>query len=194
MLSDDYKGNDIAFFDDISNWRPFQIELFNKLFQDPPGSIPIEEQQLKPADPRKIIHLLDTVGNTGKSMFFKYLTVRTNVSIGRLTYGSASQLRSSAVNLGPRKLYIVDLTHSKGDLEKQEDLLAVLEDIKSGLLIRTIYGDDRMLVMEPPHILIANNTLLNYEALSEDRWELYKIHNPKGKGPYTLKSFNPKRL
>lgn len=65
---------------------------------------------------------------------FKYLNVWT-------TYCLASKLRSDAVNLGFKKLYIVELTRSQGDLEKQEDLL-----FKSDLLIRTIYVDSRILL------------------------------------------------
>ena len=114
-------------------------------------------------------------GNSGKSSFFKWLYFKHNEAIGRIGYGSASQLRSSAVNIGKKKLYIVDLARSKSKDDRQEDLLSVLEDLKSGLVTNAMYGSGRTLMMEPPHIIVSSNYVLKYELLSEDRWEVYQI-------------------
>jgi hypothetical protein len=58
-----------------------------------------------------------------------YISKHSN-DIRRLSHGSASQLRSSAVNLGSKKLYILDLARSKSKLDKKEDLLSVLGNTK----------------------------------------------------------------
>lgn len=90
-------------------------------------------------------------------------------------YGSTSQLRSSAVNLGKKDFYVVDLARSKSKDDRQEDLLSVLEDLTSGLVTNVIYGSGKTLLMEPPHSIVSSNYSLKYELFSEDRWDLSQI-------------------
>ena len=133
----------------------------------------------KEPDPRNIISLIDKKGNSGKSSFFKWLSYKNPESIGRLGYGSASQLRSSAVNIGKKELYIVDLARSKSKQDREEDLLSVLEDLKSGFITNAMYGSGKILMMEPPHIIVSSNYEFKYEALSSDRWHIYRITSKK---------------
>lgn len=104
-------------------------------------------------------------------------------------YGSASQLRSGAVNIGKKKLYIVDLARSKSSGDKEEDLLSVLEDIKNGFVTNAMYGSGKTLMMEPPHIIVSSNYILNYELLSSDRWQVYEINSKN-----QLKQKDPKKF
>lgn len=112
-----------------------------------------ENGKLKEPDMRSIISIADFKGNSGKSSFFKYLYVKDRENVGRITYGSASQLRSASIAMGKKKLYIIDLARSKAKDDKQEDLLSVIEDIKSGTIISPMYGKNSELIMEPPHII-----------------------------------------
>jgi hypothetical protein len=166
-IFDEYAGTDIKIFDNKANWHEWQLKIYEKIF-NPDGSF-------KQADPRKIISLVDQKGNSGKSSFFKWLFYKNPDTIGRIGYGSASQLRSSAVNLGKKDLYVVDLARSKSKDDRQEDLLSVLEDLKSGLVTNVMYGSGKTLIMEPPHIIVSSNYILKYDLLSEDRWDIYQI-------------------
>lgn len=179
----DYTANDIALFHDKKNWYPWQKQIYDKVFND--------DGSFKTADPRHIISVIDTKGNTGKSSWWKFWFYNYPDEIARIGYGSASQLRSGAVNIGKKKLYIVDLTRSKAYNDKEEDLLSALEDIKNGFLTNSMYGSGRTLVMEPPHVIVSSNYPMPYELLSEDRWEIYEINSRKRlveKNPKTIKT------
>lgn len=166
-IFDGYNGEDVKLFDDKNNWRPWQKELYEEIFT--------KTDQIKEPDPRRIISLIDKIGNTGKSSFFKYLYFKHPEEIGRISYGTASQLRSSLINIGNKKIYIVDLTRSKSQYDKQEDLLSAIEDLKSGLVISSMYGAGKDLLMNPPHVIISSNYLFKLELLSMDRWKIYEV-------------------
>jgi len=180
-LFSEYKADDIKIFDDPKNWHSWQKEIYNIIFDS--------EDNYKIPDQRKIISIVDEKGNSGKSSFFKWLFYNHSDTIARLGYGSASQLRSGAVNLGKKKLYIIDLARAKSKEDRQQDLLSVLEDLKSGLVTNAMYGSGKTLIMEPPHIIVSSNYILEYNLLSEDRWQVYEIL-PSNK----LKSINPKTV
>jgi hypothetical protein len=169
-----YEGKDLARFENPKDWYPWQKQIYESIFAEENGSVYFKEP-----DPRHIISLIDIKGNSGKSSFFKWLSYKYPEYIGRIGYGSASQLRSSVVNIGSKQLYIVDLARSKSKNDHPEDLLSVLEDLKSGFIANAMYGSGKTLLMEPPHILVSSNYAFNYELLSEDRWEIYEIKDKK---------------
>lgn len=164
---EDYNGNDVKIFNDKKNWHEWQTKIYNLLLE--------ESGNFKKPDPRKIISLIDIEGNSGKSSFFKWMFFKYPDKIGRIGYGSASQLRSSVVNIGKKDLYVIDLARSKSKNDKEEDLLSVIEDLKSGLVTNAMYGSGKTLLMEPPHIVVSSNYTLNYKLLSKDRWQVYEI-------------------
>ena len=163
----DYSANDISIFKDPKNWHPWQQDLYNLVFN--------KDGSFRDPHPRHIISLVDIKGCSGKSTWFKYWYFKHPEDIGRMGYGSASQLRAGAVNLGKKKLYIVDLARSKSVNDREEDLLSVLEDIKNGLVSNAMYGSGKTLMMEPPHIIVCSNYVLKYNLLSEDRWQVFEI-------------------
>jgi hypothetical protein len=175
---DEYTGSDIKIFDNDKNWYPWQKELYQKLFNS--------DNSFRQPDGRKIISIIDKTGNNGKSSFYKFLFFHHAEFIGRIGYGSASQLRSSCVNIGKKNVYIIDLARSKSKNDKEEDLLSVLEDLKTGLITTSMYGSGGTLLMDPPNIVVSSNYALNYELLSADRWEVYEIRSHK------LKKINTK--
>ena len=166
-LNDEYTRSDIKHFDSEKNWMLWHKKIYSKLF-DQNGKL------INPHD-RKIYYILDKVGKSGKSQFYKWLYNKYPHLIGRISYGNASQLKSSVLNMGMRKIYIVDLARSKGKGDSESDLLSAVEDIKSGLVINPMYGKGEILEMDPPHIIISANYLPNFNSLSADRWEAYEI-------------------
>lgn len=167
-----YNGDDIKILDDRKNWKPWQIQIFEKFFN--------EDLTIKTANEREIYSIVDIEGQSGKSIFYKWMFVHIGAEqIGAITFGTAAQLRASILNLGEKKLYILDLTRTKGKEDKEEDLMSVLESTKNGMVTSPMYGKGATLLMEPPHILITSNYLLDYELLSMDRWKIYEL-KPNG--------------
>ena len=184
-LFGDYTGKDVKFFEDRKTWHPWQHELYSKIF-NPDGTFQIP-------NPRKIISLVDTQGNSGKSSFFKFLYFKHPSEIGKIGYGTASQLRTSFVNVGRKTLYIVDLARSKGRDDKQADILSALEDAKNGAIFSAMMGAGKTLLMEPPHIIISTNYKLDYGLLSADRWDTYNIQDAKLKEFKYKEGVSPKK-
>lgn len=170
----EYDGRDIQIFKDSKNWYEWQTEIYNMIF-DKKGNI-------KEPDLRQITSIVDFEGNSGKTSYFKYLYILNKNDIGRLTYGTASQLRSAVVGLGKKKIYIIDLARTKAKEDSQQDLLSVIEDIKSGMVFAAMYGQAKELIMEPPHVIVSSNYLLNTESLSSDRWQVFEILKNKKLG------------
>lgn len=166
-----YVGSDLIIFETPSKWHPWQKEVYKMLFD--------EIGEIIPPDNRSIISLVDKVGNCGKSSFWKYLMFKHPDSIGRITYGTAAQLRSSVLNIGPKPIYICDLSRTKGRTDSEIDLISVIEDIKSGTVISSFYGKGRCLLFDPPHIILSSTHVFTKGSLSEDRWKIFEIKNYK---------------
>lgn len=170
-----YQGTDIKIFDNRSNWFGWQKQIYNMIAN--------ERGEIKQPNLRTIISIVDRRGNSGKSTFFKYMLAKEFPNdIARIGYGSASQLRPSVTNIGPKKIYIIDLPRSKSKQDREEDLLSILEDIKIGLVINPMYGVGNTLLMDPPHVIVASNYIPNYKLLSSDRWEMHEITEEKELG------------
>lgn len=73
-------------------------------------------------------------------------------------------------------IYIIDLTRSKGKFDNEQDLLSVIEDLKSGFLTSPMYGRNSILMMDPPHLIISSNSEMDYSLLSHDRWKIFTIN------------------
>ena len=82
---------------------------------------------------------------------------------------------NSSNKAGPKKMYILDLTRTKGKGDSEHDLLSVLESIVDGMIYSPMYGKCKTLLMEPPHVRITSNYALDYTLLSLDRWKVYEI-------------------
>jgi hypothetical protein len=168
-----YNGPDTQIFKEKKNLYSWQLFIYKMIYD---SSFKSADKKIHVPDQRTIISLVDIEGCTGKSAFFKWLFVENPNEVGRLSYGTASQLRSAAINQGPKKVYIIDLARAKGKCDNEVDLLAVIEELKSGFVISPMYGKTKLLVIEPPHLIISSNYLMSYELLSDDRWAVYSIN------------------
>jgi hypothetical protein len=165
----EYTASDVAILEDRANWHDWQRDLYSRIFYQT-GEV------RKPHD-RKIMFLYDPVGNNGKSTFFKWLYWRNSQSIGHISVGTASQLRSSVCKVPHKSIYLCDIPRSLGSQDQYRiaDLMAVVEEIKSGLLLDMMYGSHNLLLMNTPHVIVSSNFLINPDSLSKDRWEILKI-------------------
>lgn len=162
-----YQGMDVDILDDVYQRYPWQAALFEELFIS--GSL-----RFKTPDDRKIYWITDPIGNSGKSKFTKYVVIRSTASI-KVPFGTATQMRSAIINEGPCNLYIIDIPRT---LAKDDDMHAVyslIEDLKNGFVVSSMYGKNAKLIMNPPHVIVFSNMPCPRQALSADRWIEYKI-------------------
>lgn len=166
-----YVAKDLNFFDDPLQLYPWQDFMLSRLFR--PGV----KTLLTPHD-REIIWVQDPFGNSGKSKFIKYLCYNNSKAI-KLSFGTAAQLRSSVIAAGAQELYLVDIPRTLGDDDSIDSLISVMEDIKNGFVVSSMYGKYQSLMMNPPHVVVFSNNKAPLDKLSVDRWVLYGIDSQK---------------
>jgi len=160
-----YSGRDLKIFE--HGLYPWQEDLLAKIFTE-------GKTNIKNPDDRKIFWYSDPHGNCGKSKFVKYLCFN-NSAITKLSFGTAAQLRSSVVSAGPFKVYLIDIPRTLGNDDSLSSVISVLEDIKNGFVVSSMYGKHQSLMMEPPHIICFSNDKCPKELMSLDRWEPFLI-------------------
>lgn len=172
----DYNADDLAVFEDPDYLHPWQNSVLEILFEP-------DMDTVKSGDGRTIYSIVDMHGRKGKSSFIKWLCYRHPLKLGRLSYGTAAQLRSSIINLGTRQAYIVDLPRTRGRRDSLPDLLSAIEDLAGGFVTSPFRGASGQLMMEPPIIFVMSNFKLSYGLMSNDRWRIYEISEQQ---PYQL--------
>lgn len=165
-----YDGEDIAVFKNRDNWHTWQKDLFNYLFD--------ENEDFRPPSHREILFIFDPFGNTGKSSFVKWLRITYEQEIGIITEANAQQLRSSLITIGKKSLYIVDLPRTKSK-QGVNDVLNILEQVKSGMLQSVMYGRHKEMIFEPVHIVVFGN-YVPVGGLSTDRFKTWRLERKTG--------------
>lgn len=133
---------------------------------------------LGPVNPREIIWIVDEHGNSGKSIFAKYMFHHHNVL--KLSWGDTGDLINLVCKLDVKRAYIFDLSRTKPKTFSSQDLYSAMEDIKNGYLVNTKY-ETAVKAFAPPHIVVFANTAPVQECLSADRWNV--IYLPKEANP-----------
>lgn len=165
-----YKGGDLQIFA-RDGFYPWQQEVNDIIFE-------VGSFDIKSSTSREVIWIEDRTGNTGKSIFTKYLAYN-NPLITKLPFGSGSQMRASVVEEGAHKVYIIDIPRTLCNDDSANNIYSIIEDIKNGYVKSSMYGKPRTLFMEPPAIIIFSNMPCPIEKLSVDRWKIYAIINDK---------------
>lgn len=160
-----YSGRDLKVFE--SGFYPWQEDIFDIFFER-------DKNTLKTPHDREIYWFTDPNGNCGKSKFIKYLCF-SNSNITKLSFGTASQLRSSVVNAGPFQMYLVDIPRTLGQDDSLDSVISVLEDIKNGFVVSSMYGHHKTLMMDPPHVICFSNEDCPTSTMSADRWKLFRM-------------------
>jgi hypothetical protein len=119
-------------------------------------------------------------GSGGKSKLMKFMRMTLTWDMARVPMGSATQIKTSVIEKGAHKIYMVDLPRVRGSDERQQELFSALEEIKNGWVESPMYGKNAELLMEPPHIWIFSNELPNLSCASMDRWRIWKLDDDCG--------------
>jgi len=166
-----YNGEDINMLGEKENRYPWQQNLIEVLFTK-------DETDIKTPDDRTIIWVTDPKGNTGKSKFVKYLCFNYPNCV-KVSFGTATQLRSALVSVGQKKLYFIDIPRTLGEDDSIKSLISALEDLKNGYVVSTMYGKHSALLMNPPSIVVFSNKHAPKDMMSNDRWITYIIDEDK---------------
>ena len=135
--------------------RPWQSTLKNKLEQPP--------------DRRKIIFIVDEVGNSGKSWFSHFYSRQLGTSAQVMLPGKKADM---AYALKPNiKVFFLDAPRSKQGEFIQYDFL---EDLKNGYVFSTKY-ESRIKSFEPMHVVVNMNESPDLSKLSRDRFDIINI-------------------
>lgn len=165
-----YKGRDLSIFKE-EGFYPWQEDINRIIFET--GTFNIKE-----SSSREVFWVEDAKGNSGKSLFTKFLCYN-NPSITKLAFGSGSQMRSSIVEEGAKKCYVIDIPRKLCNDDFQNNIYSVIEDLKNGFVKSSMYGKPKTLFMEPPIVIIFSNQECPQEKLSLDRWNILTIINNK---------------
>lgn len=142
----------------ISELRPFQIELRNRILQEP--------------DDRKIIWIADLKGGHGKTAFCRYLIHHHNACY--ITEGKKSDIINIVYNHCLKAE--LDLVVINVPRENNKISYKVLEELKDGIICNTKYETGTELI-NPPHIIVFCNFFPEYSKFTADRWEVYTIND-----------------
>lgn len=92
-----------------------------------------------------------------------------------MVYGTGAQLKSSLINEGVKKRYFLDLPKTPRTEDSLDNILSIIEDLKNGHLVSNRYGNQKQLMMDPPHIIVFTNADCPRKKLSLDRWKVFQI-------------------
>lgn len=154
----------------------WQAELYNFIYT---------KKDDKEFRDRKILWIEDTIGNTGKSLFQKWLrTGQREVTARKLPVSSVERLISATTKVVTDtkvELFMINLTRTQGEDQSYKDLFAAIEDIKDGYIVDTLYGKYVESIFDPPLVVIFSNfQLTEFEKfLSNDRWLRLVIDSDK---------------
>ena len=151
--------------------RDWQLIMYDELLKAN------DDSQIKG---RQVIWLEDSVGNTGKSFFLKWLRVgQKRLKARKMPVNSVDRLISAVSKNKNIDLYMFDFTRSKGDSQSYADVFAAVEDIVNGYVVDTMYGKYVEEIFNPPLVLIVTNEKIHeyVNYLSLDRWKRYVINS-----------------
>lgn len=127
-------------------------------------------------DNRTVHWIADKGGNSGKSTLCKYLMFHHKACILRFAkIGDMLQIISQNRN---KKIYMFDLSRTKPSDFKMDDLYAVMEQLKDGLITSGKYNSTTWM-QETAHVIVLSNYYPTKEAMSDDRWKVWSLENGK---------------
>ena len=161
-----YRGQDIIQLEDMYPWQKAMHD--STVYCDP--------------DPRDVNCIVDTKGNSGKSVFSKMMVYLYPDDVCVVPLGlSAQQIKTALVSQGMKKIYLIDIPRNNRSIV---DLMDCIEELKRGLVISSFYGKFNQLMMPRPHIILFANHMPKMRLLSMDMWKVWSINKDKELVPH----------
>ena len=135
--------------------RTWQANLASQLAREP--------------DKRKIIFLVDLVGNSGKSWFFQYHNQLHKHNSQIILPGKKADMAYTLKD--DNRVVMFDCPRSKQGEFIQYDFL---EEVKNGYVFSSKY-ESGIKRFKPPHVVVAMNEFPDMEKLSQDRYEIIEL-------------------
>ena len=132
---------------------------------------------------RKVLWLQDKLGRTGKSRFIKHLAMNSQklgIVCKKIPIDRPDRIRAALTKLSKKAnvdLYMFDFTRTQGEDTSFKDLFEVIEEIKNGYIVDTMYGNYSQTFLHPAMVAIfTNEDILGFDKfLSQDRWEAFVL-------------------
>jgi len=124
----------------------------------------LEAQLAVEADPRKIVFVVDPVGNSGKTWFTDYMSFHRPADTQVLSVGRREDLSYAIDEL--RSIFLFDLPRSSGEFLQY----TVLEQLKNRRVFSSKYQSRVKFLNEVPHVVVFMNEYPDMTKLSGDRY------------------------
>jgi Putative viral replication protein len=160
MIKEGQKKMGLAEIEDTQfELRPWQIELKNILDGEP--------------DDRKIIFVVDVIGNGGKTRFSHWYRRQADPALAaRIALVVPGKKADMAYTLIPNpKVVIFDAPRSK---QAEYIQYCFLEQLKNGYIMSSKY-ESTLLEFKPPHVVVMMNEEPDMRKLSADRYHIIQL-------------------
>jgi len=131
--------------------------------------INLRDELLLPADDRKILFMVDFIGNAGKSFFCRFMLQEYPNDVQLLAAGKEQDLAYMVEE--HKKIFLFDI--ARGRLEFLQ--YSILEGIKNGFVQSTKYASTMKHLNHRAHVVVFTNESPDVLKLSEDRYDIRDI-------------------
>lgn len=121
---------------------------------------------------REILCIVDMVGGKGKTFLAKWLEANGILDVCPVISEEYNDYTGYCLKF-PKPGYMFDIPRCVST-KRRMTMWAGIETIKNGLLFEKRYSPEKRWI-DPPKILITTNQWPPVEALSHDRWQIYKL-------------------
>lgn len=131
--------------------------------------VPLETELLGPADDRKIVFYVDTVGNSGKSFFCRWMLEKHAAITQVLSAGKEVDLAYMVEE--HKSIFLFDISRSRLEFLQ----FSILEALKNGIVQSTKYCSSSKVLHGPSHVVVFTNEHPDMAKLSADRYDVREI-------------------
>lgn len=157
---------------DFIKWPASPIEKYKDI-----GPLFFWEQvvnkELEKQDDRKILVVLDTKGNGGKTTYSKHMEANGRMDVCPVVSDEYNDYTGYCIEF-PATGYIFDIPRASS-IKRRCAMWAGIEKIKDGLLFEKRYKPRKKWIDPPKVLIFTNEPDIPYEMLSKDRWVVIDI-------------------
>jgi len=131
--------------------------------------VDLEKELLEEPGDRKIVFVVDSVGNSGKSFFCRWFLENHGAKTQVLSAGKEVDLSYMVEDF--KSIFLFDI--SRGRLEYLQ--YSILEALKNGVVQSTKYASMSKILHGRAHVVVFTNEHPDMTKLSEDRYDIREI-------------------